>query len=209
MPWPEVQSEVVQAAAGFHNPVSKSFLPVPDLVLKQFDTASHHLWHARPNPNLGNEAIDFLAFRGQFFASWFLSGLDDDDTCDGEPLKACILEQDAALRIGRSLDLHGPPIPWLDDIIEAIDAVIGGSTRNVIRGSLMVSLGLLGLSLLAKPFWPKLKIVNVQRVVVWGIAIQAYLLIAPAIYANLESMRHSKQLNAALALVCKMSVSQH
>jgi hypothetical protein len=29
-----------------------------------------------------------------------------------------------------------------------------------------------------------LKIVNVQRVVVWGIAIQAYLLIAPVIYAN-------------------------
>jgi len=209
VPWPEVQSEVVQAAAGFHNPISKSFLPVPDLVLNNSIPLHTTYGMLDPNPNLGNEAIDFLVFRGQFFASWFLSGLDDDDTCDGEPLKACILEQDAALRIGRSLDLHGPPIPWLDDIIEAIDAVIGGSTRNVIRGSLMVSLGLLGLSLLAKPFWPELKIFNVQRVIVWGIAIQACLLIAPAIYANLESMRHSKQLNAALALACKMFVSQH
>ena len=37
--------------------------------------------------------------------------------------------------------------------------------------------------------WPDLKIVNFQRAAVWGIAIQAYLLNAPGLYANLETLR--------------------
>jgi len=74
-------------------------------------------------------------------------------------------------------------------IVEAIGAVVGGSIATVIRGSLMVSLGFLGLSLLAKPFWPDLNLVKAQRIVLWGTVIQAYLLHAPAIYTQLEALR--------------------
>jgi hypothetical protein len=41
-------------------------------------------------------------------------------------------------------------------VAEALNAVITGSVHDLIRGSLMVSLGLFGLSLLARPFWPDL-----------------------------------------------------
>ncbi|NLD43841.1 MAG: hypothetical protein GX657_10135, partial [Chloroflexi bacterium] len=74
-------------------------------------------------------------------------------------------------------------------VTEALDAVITGSVHNLIRGSLMVSLGLFGLSLLARPFWPDLKLVSFQRAALWGIAIQAYLLNAPGIYTELETWR--------------------
>ena len=74
-------------------------------------------------------------------------------------------------------------------VTEALNAVITGSVHNLIRGSLMVSLGLFGLSLLARPFWPDLKLVSFQRAAIWGIVIQAYLLNAPAIYTELETWR--------------------
>ena len=74
-------------------------------------------------------------------------------------------------------------------VTEALNAVITGSVHDLIRGSLMVSLGLFGLSLLARPFWPDLKLVSFQRAAIWGIAIQAYLLNAPAIYTELETWR--------------------
>ena len=74
-------------------------------------------------------------------------------------------------------------------VTEALDAVITGSVHDLIRGSLMVSLGLFGLSLLARPFWPDLKLVSFQRAAIWGIVIQAYLLNAPAIYTELETWR--------------------
>ena len=76
-----------------------------------------------------------------------------------------------------------------DVIVEALNAVATGSLHAVIRGSLMVSLGLLGLSLLARPFWPDLRIVSFQRVVLWGAVIQAFLLNAGAIYTQLEQFR--------------------
>ncbi len=53
----------------------------------------------------------------------------------------------------------------------------------------MVSLGLFGLSLLARPFWPDLKLVSFQRAALWGIAIQAFLLNAPGLYTTLETWR--------------------
>ncbi len=74
-------------------------------------------------------------------------------------------------------------------VTEALNAVITGSVHDLIRGSLMVSLGLFGLSLLARPFWPDLKLVSFQRAAIWGIVIQAYLLNAPAIYTELETWR--------------------
>ena len=74
-------------------------------------------------------------------------------------------------------------------VIEAITAVVSGSIADVIRGSLMVSLGLLGLSFLARAFWPDLRIVSFQRIVLWGVVIQAYLVNAPGIYTQLEAMR--------------------
>jgi len=76
-----------------------------------------------------------------------------------------------------------------DVIVEALNAVATGSLHAVIRGSLMVSLGLLGLSLLARPFWPDLRIVSFQRVVLWGAVIQAFLLNAGGIYTQLEQFR--------------------
>ena len=74
-------------------------------------------------------------------------------------------------------------------VVEAITAVVSGSIATVIRGSAAVSLGLLGLSLLAKAFWPDLRVVAFQRIVLWGLVIQAYLLNAPGIYTELEAMR--------------------
>ena len=74
-------------------------------------------------------------------------------------------------------------------VVEAINAVVSGSIAGVIRGSLMVSIGLWGLSLLAKALWPDLKVVSFQRIVLWGTVIQAYLLNAPGIYTELEAMR--------------------
>jgi hypothetical protein len=74
-------------------------------------------------------------------------------------------------------------------VTEALNAVITGSVHDLIRGSLMVSLGLFGLSLLARPFWPDLKLVSFQRAAIWGIAIQAYLLNAPGIHTELETWR--------------------
>ena len=74
-------------------------------------------------------------------------------------------------------------------VVEAITAVVSGSIATVIRGSLMVSIGLLGLSLLAKALWPDLRLVSFQRIVLWGTLIQAYLLNAPGIYTELEAMR--------------------
>jgi hypothetical protein len=74
-------------------------------------------------------------------------------------------------------------------VVEAITAVVSGSIATVIRGSAAVSLGLLGLSLLAKAFWPDLRVVAFQRIVLWGMVIQAYLLNAPGIYTELEAMR--------------------
>jgi hypothetical protein len=74
-------------------------------------------------------------------------------------------------------------------VVEAINAVVGGTIAAVIRGSLMVSIALLGASLLVKIFWPDLKIVSFQRIVIWGTVIQAFLLNAPNIYTQLEAMR--------------------
>jgi hypothetical protein len=74
-------------------------------------------------------------------------------------------------------------------VVEAITAVVSGSIATVIRGSAAVSLGLLGLSLLARAFWPDLRVVAFQRIVLWGLVIQAYLLNAPGIYTELEAMR--------------------
>ena len=74
-------------------------------------------------------------------------------------------------------------------ITEALNAIMAGSVHQVIRGSLMVSLGLFGLSLIAKPFWPDLKLVSFQRIVLWGVVIQAFLLNAPNIYTTLETFR--------------------
>ena len=74
-------------------------------------------------------------------------------------------------------------------VTEALNAVITGSVRDLIRGSLMVSLGIFGLSLLARPFLPGLRLVSFQRAAIWGIAIQAYLVSAPTIYAELETWR--------------------
>ena len=74
-------------------------------------------------------------------------------------------------------------------ITEALNAIMAGSVHQVIRGSLMVSLGLFGLSLIAKPFWPDLKLVSFQRIVLWGVIIQAFLLNAPNIYTTLETFR--------------------
>jgi hypothetical protein len=74
-------------------------------------------------------------------------------------------------------------------VVEAITAVVSGSIAAVIRGSAAVSLGLLGLSLLAKAFWSDLRVVAFQRIVLWGLVIQAYLLNAPGIYIELEAMR--------------------
>jgi hypothetical protein len=85
-------------------------------------------------------------------------------------------------------------------VTEALNAVITGSVHDLIRGSLMVSLGLLGLSLLARPFWPDLKLVSFQRAAIWGIAIQAYLLNAPGIYTELETWRVTLAEEAASAV---------
>jgi hypothetical protein len=74
-------------------------------------------------------------------------------------------------------------------VVEAINAVVSGSIATVIRGSAAVSLGLLGLSWLARAFWPDLRVVSFQRIVVWGLVIQAYLLNAPGIYTQLEAAR--------------------
>ena len=74
-------------------------------------------------------------------------------------------------------------------VTEALNAVITGSVHDLIRGSLMVSLGLFGLSLLARPFWPDLRLVSFQRAALWGIAIQAFLLNAPGLYTTLETWR--------------------
>ena len=74
-------------------------------------------------------------------------------------------------------------------VTEALNAVVTGSVHDLIRGSLMVSLGLFGLSLLARPFWPDLKLVSFQRAAIWGIAIQAFLLNAPSLYTTLETWR--------------------
>ena len=74
-------------------------------------------------------------------------------------------------------------------ITEALNAIMAGSLHQVIRGSLMVSLAIFGLSLIAKPFWPDLKLVSFQRVCLWGIVIQAFLLNAPNIYTTLETFR--------------------
>jgi len=74
-------------------------------------------------------------------------------------------------------------------VVEAITAVVSGSIATVIRGSAAVSLGLLGLSWLARAFWPDLRVVAFQRIVLWGMVIQAYLLNAPGIYTELEAMR--------------------
>jgi hypothetical protein len=77
-------------------------------------------------------------------------------------------------------------------VTEALNAVITGSVHDLIRGSLMVSLGLFGLSLLARPFWPDLRLVSFQRAAIWGIAIQAYFLNAPAM-ATISISTHMPQ----------------
>ncbi|MBN1139106.1 MAG: hypothetical protein JXM73_21175, partial [Anaerolineae bacterium] len=74
-------------------------------------------------------------------------------------------------------------------ITEALNAVVTGSLHNLIRGSLTVSLGIFGLSLIARPIWPDLKLVSFQRAVLWGMVIQAYLLNAPAVYTEIETWR--------------------
>jgi hypothetical protein len=86
-------------------------------------------------------------------------------------------------------------------ITEALNAVVSGGLHDLLRGSLMVSLGLFGLSLLARPFWPDLKLVSFQRAALWGIVLQAYLLNAPGIYAELETWRVdlSEQVAAAVS----------
>jgi len=76
-----------------------------------------------------------------------------------------------------------------DVIVEAIGAVVGGSIAAVIRGSVAISIGLFGLSYLARPFWPNLRVVDLRRIALWGMVIQAYLLNAPAIYTQLEALR--------------------
>lgn len=74
-------------------------------------------------------------------------------------------------------------------ITEALGAVTSGSIRTVIQGSLVVSLAILGLSLLARVLWPELRIVSFQRVIVWGLVIQAFLANGSGIYMQLEAFR--------------------
>ncbi|HSJ54420.1 MAG TPA: hypothetical protein VLC52_11825, partial [Anaerolineae bacterium] len=85
-------------------------------------------------------------------------------------------------------------------VTEALNAIVSGSLHDLLRGSLMVSLGIFGLSLLARPFWPDLRLVSFQRAALWGMVIQAYLLNAPTVYTELETWRVGLAEQAASAV---------
>ena len=77
---------------------AEALFPISDLV---FDNSiafhpTNGMFNA--NSNLGNQAVIFLLFRGEFLAARFLLGLKDSDSGEGETLKTCVLIQSAALR---------------------------------------------------------------------------------------------------------------
>lgn len=92
MPRPEVQSEIMQAAASFHHLITESLLVVSDRVLNNsipFHSADGML---NPDSDLGDASIVLLVFRTQFLTPWLLLGLDDGNTITSEALEAGILK---------------------------------------------------------------------------------------------------------------------
>ena len=95
------------------------------------------------------------------------------------------------LKLGGMVGLLGADFSNLFNgvIVDALGAVTTGTVHAVIRGSFLLSLALLGLTLLARPFWPDLRIVSFQRAILWGVIIQGFMLNAGGIYTQLETFR--------------------
>ena len=74
----------------------------------------------------------------------------------------------AVLKLCGAVGLLGREFSTLfaDVITEALNAVIGGDIRTIIRDSFTISGGLFALSLLARPFWPNLKKIKLQRAII-------------------------------------------
>src|SRR3989304_2496180 len=97
-PWSEVQAEIVQAATGFHGPISEVIFPGSHLI---FDypiafNPSDGMFDA--DAQAGDLAIALFLLRSEFFAARFLHGLDDGHAWQSKTLKAGVLTQAAPLR---------------------------------------------------------------------------------------------------------------
>src|SRR3990172_5345585 len=101
MPGSEIQAEIVQAAASFHDLIWKVIFAGSHLI---FDNPiafhpSDGMFSA--DAQTGNLAIALFLFSSEFFAARFLHGLDHGHTWHSKALKASILAQAAALRQGQ------------------------------------------------------------------------------------------------------------
>jgi len=98
MPGSEIQAEIVQAAASFHDPIPKVIFPVSQLIFNNpiaFDAADGVF---DPDAQAGNLAVAFFLFGSEFSATRLLHGLDHGHVCQSEALKAGILTQATPIR---------------------------------------------------------------------------------------------------------------
>ena len=98
MPRPEVQSEIMQAAASLHHLVTESVLVVSDRILNNSIPLHSTDGMLNPDSDLGDAPVVLLVFSTQLLSSWFLLGLDDDNTVTSETLEAGILKQSESVR---------------------------------------------------------------------------------------------------------------
>jgi len=96
MPGSEIQTEIMQAATGFHHPISKVIFPVAQWVFDNsiaFDPPNGMFY---ADPNAGNQAVAFFFLWGEFSAPGLLHGLEHGHLLQGKALKAGILIQATA-----------------------------------------------------------------------------------------------------------------
>ena len=98
MPRSEVQTEIVQATASFHDFVPEVILPDAQLIFRNpiaFDATDSVL---DPDAQARNSPIAFFLFRSEFFAARLLHGLNHRHVCQSIALKTSILSQATSIR---------------------------------------------------------------------------------------------------------------
>lgn len=91
MPRSEIQPEIVQPTAGFHDFIPEALFPISDFVFNNAIPFHPTNGMFDPDSDFRNEAIVLFVIWGQRLTPGFLFGLDNCHASQGKPLKASIL----------------------------------------------------------------------------------------------------------------------
>ena len=98
MPGSEIQAEIVQTAASFHDPIPEFIFPDAQLVFNNsiaFDATDGVF---DPDAQARYSAVALFLFGSEFFATWFFHGLDHSHVSQSIALKTSVLSQATPLR---------------------------------------------------------------------------------------------------------------